>query len=1290
MNKLHSYAGYLFAIFLCLFCGAVSNAYAVIDGDSMDDWSVTNGVIDNSSSGVLVDKGFYQRMVSDSDVTYFQTIITGDSTPVPSGFRGRLFDDSANDPVPDITINIYDQNGDLVATGKTDDDGYYSISVEDDGNYYAVIEVSDNYLGKVVGGEWCAPEGLCDPLSGEPNEYSVGDRNRLNFSGLIINGGVINGVIHSAENDEALSGIQVVAYDSAGERAGSAYSGKNGAYSIAVPDSGSYFIKAISRYDYFGKVMGGDDCFTFCDITAGDSVEVVFRQAINNIDLSLQKAGYISGVVSDATDETPLGNGWFADFSVEVYSNNGYRKGRVFPGSEGRYRYGPLVEGQYFVRANPGISTGYLAQTYGCEDACVFSEATIAFVTEKEALENIDFALEKGGSISGAVRLSEDEGFATNTGVWLFSGSGKFLRAVITDSEGFYRFDGLYDGDYYLRVDSYEDYVGVSYGDTPCIGYTCDPALGDSVSVGVGEAAENSHFSLPKGGSIQGVVSSEDGGRSVAGASVSVFSHDYKRIESIITDDEGSYMLRALPSGDYYLRANSDGFVSEAYDGDVCLDNSGCELSQSQAVSVSPGNAATDINFSLIKAASISGAVTLTDSTSSASGATVKLYSENGQHLKSTHADEHGNYQFENLLGGEYYLLINFHNDHPGSVYGGESCRFYLRCEEAQGTLVATTLGENTANIDFALKSGGNISGVLLDKKSGSPIKMRVTLYDSAKQELEVTYSDAQGMYEFSVLPAGKYFVEASGVVAIQAPSVESACEPDFLNPSQRFCSTRVSPIQFQYVYGSQLFNNEGCLSVLDCDVTQSKPLVVEAGKVITNADFQMEKMGAIEGVVTSQNTAEKLAYVWLQVLDEYHQQKAYGSTNADGEFYIGDLEDGSYFVTAAYHYEYISYVNGGSNEYAPKYTFEIKNGELVSGINLMMEKGMTISGMLVDSVSGEGIPSAYFCLGGGHPCASLDGQGRYIIKGVPPGEHMIWFEHAGDHVAPDTLTAVNVELGVDLGGVDFLLPLGGAISGTVESSATGKRISEVAVDVFDLDGNWVSAFGDRADENGQYRISGLPSGEYFISVYVFDRVHTGEVYGGSQCFRGCDVTSGAVISVFEGQTTTDVDFRLQKGGSVSGVIDAVPDEEPYPYFQLSVRIFDQSGVVVGRATPNEEGEFRSSGLPGGEYYVAVSSNKGVFHTVWGGSECPSGYLESNASCVTSQGSLVSVKQGEESGGVSFAFYEVEKPDALVPPSRTGPSETESGGGGGAIGWPELLLWFLLMSGWFRIRCRRS
>ena len=114
--------------------------------------------------------------------------------------------------------------------------------------------------------------------------------------------------------------------------------------------------------------------------------------------------------------------------------------------------------------------------------------------------------------------------------------------------------------------------------------------------------------------------------------------------------------------------------------------------------------------------------------------------------------------------------------------------------------------------------------------------------------------------------------------------------------------------------------------------------------------------------------------------------------------------------------------------------------------------------------------------------------------------------------------------------------------------------------------------------------------------VYVFERIATGRYR--LQAQRAGFATSGApdgpLIEVRAGGTIAAPDFRLVRGGAISGrLIDA--RGEPLPEVLVTaVRpptagAFNGRGIPVGQAgQTNDLGEFRIASLPPGEYYVAA------------------------------------------------------------------------------------------------------
>ena len=146
---------------------------------------------------------------------------------------------------------------------------------------------------------------------------------------------------------------------------------------------------------------------------------------------------------------------------------------------------------------------------------------------------------------------------------------------------------------------------------------------------------------------------------------------------------------------------------------------------------------------------------------------------------------------------------------------------------------------------------------------------------------------------------------------------------------------------------------------------------------------------------------------------------------------------------------------------------------------------------------------------------------------------------------------------------VNFALAFGGKISGTVSAAAGGGPIEGAEVFAYEPNGGF--GFTVTA-EDGKYVIEDLPEGTYDVLV-------TASGYGG-------EVQAGVVVSV--GETTSDVDFALADGGTISGTVtesDGTPTE--------GVTVFaTEPNAGFGFTTTTSDGTYSIGDLASGVYDV--------------------------------------------------------------------------------------------------------
>jgi hypothetical protein len=83
-------------------------------------------------------------------------------------------------------------------------------------------------------------------------------------------------------------------------------------------------------------------------------------------------------------------------------------------------------------------------------------------------------------------------------------------------------------------------------------------------------------------------------------------------------------------------------------------------------------------------------------------------------------------------------------------------------CDLDDGDAVAVPWGTTTSGIDFVLETEGIITGTVTDGSTGDPVAYeRVRLFDHNGWYVDSDYTDAFGVYSFTVLDAEEHFLIA-------------------------------------------------------------------------------------------------------------------------------------------------------------------------------------------------------------------------------------------------------------------------------------------------------------------------------------------------------------------------------------------------------------------------------------------------------------------------------------------------------------------------------------------------
>ncbi|MFI5005233.1 MAG: hypothetical protein ACHQE6_09495 [Solirubrobacterales bacterium] len=176
-----------------------------------------------------------------------------------------------------------------------------------------------------------------------------------------------------------------------------------------------------------------------------------------------------------------------------------------------------------------------------------------------------------------------------------------------------------------------------------------------------------------------------------------------------------------------------------------------------------------------------------------------------------------------------------------------------------------------------------------------------------------------------------------------------------------------------------------------------------------------------------------------------------------------------------------------------------------------------------------------------------------------------------------------------------------GQIAGTV-TSATGAHegIKGIEVCAYREVGEGEGLMGlefiiecSSTNAQGEYTISGLPSGEYVVE---FAAPFESELNYITQYYNDKLSSSEAnLISLAAGGRASGIDARLEEGGQIAGTVTSVTTHTPIEGIEVCARKEGNGGIVIASfyercAFTRSSGGYTISGLPSGKYVVEFAS----------------------------------------------------------------------------------------------------
>ncbi len=583
-------------------------------------------------------------------------------------------------------------------------------------------------------------------------------------------------------------------------------------------------------------------------------------------------------------------------------------------------------------------------------------------------------------SISGTVtdELGAPVGFAYVTAY----ADGNFVAGTNASASGEYLIDGLAPGTYTLNFQSGGNFLGEWWDDQPSQTLATTFVVADGASV-VGKDAV-----LAIGSTISGTVS-DASGNPIPLASVSANRSDGRYGGSAITSPSGDYVITGLAAGSYTLVTDTfaaPGYVREWWD-----DQPTQELADFFPVPARSEITGKDVVLTL--GSVMSGTVT-GPSGEPISGVEVVVVDSNMQFVSGATSTADGTYAVRRLPAGTYALQFR-----PGygqnylSEWWNDSSTFTL------SDSIEVAAQAEVTGLDAVLSSGATVSGTVT-AASGLPLAGATVSASSTECCIYGgATTDSNGQYTIVGLPAGTYTVNVSApfglnyarqtlpafpIAAAEAVSGKdavlvvggtisgtvtddqsdpvSSVSVDVLGDDYGFTASTDASGQYTVVglptgsYRVQFRSTSRNLATEWWNDVYSRvdatSIAVTAGGDITGIDAALELGATISGTVRGPGNAPVSSGSVAVVSREPGVEASYSYSGIDenGSYLLQGLPPGEYTLTFS-----SSGLGqrwwGGTNSLALATFFAVGASEAVTGKDITLPGGSTITGVIRDAL---------------------------------------------------------------------------------------------------------------------------------------------------------------------------------------------------------------------------------------------------------------------------------------------------------------------------------------------------
>jgi hypothetical protein len=713
---------------------------------------------------------------------------------------GTIVEDGTSTPLFGVgpqafRILAYNSLGGEMGNDETDAAGNYLISNLAPGFYFVKVTVAPGHVIEMHNNITCIAED-CPIFAATPVTVSANATTNVNFS--LAREGTITGTVRGVGGP--LSDRIVNIYNASTSFVTSAATDNSGVYVARGLTTGTYFAKTAPKPTYatssvINELYGGVVCTDTapardCRIASSAPISVTAGSATTGIDFDLDPGATISGTVT-STAGTPL-----AGVPISVYAGDVVVNGtNVATDLSGNYTITSVPPGRYRVRTDvtsvpppfhpdlkPYVDEWQNGVCVGCAGPIVTFE-----VTNGQTVTGVNFSLATGGAIQGEMTCEVEPGIPLpGPEVAVFGANGQLVRVTDLGNTNCpsgmgapavlsYTIPGLPAGTYFLWVrdapysagGNSGAFIDQLYGGLPCNTADCDVRKGVPVTLTAGGSA-TANFALKRGK-----------GFTVPFGTRGVKVYDARGIEMVNAvgnlppGSPAPPVVNGLPPGTYYV-VTADGQMNG---GIICAE---CPPTAGAPIVVTASGDNPQVTLGPVSPRQVSGTLTNASGGAPLSTVTVELVKQGGEVAASALSDMFGRYSVKAVPPGTYFARTVNDRGFVDEVFADAACG---TCDPRTGTPIIVSSTTDVSSIDFALASGGVVSGVVSDTTGVVLDTVPVSIFAGTATFAGVTSTSPSGRYRLTV-PAGTYRALAEATttkgseVYAEMPCTSAGCDP--------------------------------------------------------------------------------------------------------------------------------------------------------------------------------------------------------------------------------------------------------------------------------------------------------------------------------------------------------------------------------------------------------------------------------------------------------------------------------------------------------------------------------